>query len=214
MDYEFKLLKQIKCLILITIMLCAGCQPSTDHYNGKSAHYIDPVAKDEVSGVGIDSQDIIFMTDEMIVDILRDSRFLKPEKPPAIVIDAIYFENRGSTRIDKNLITDRLRVELNRAARGKMLFVGREYLGMVLNELELKQTGVIPEEGDAQPRVLKADYRLGGRISTLDSINPKTACFSRYHQILFEMVDLVSGEIVWSGIYSFKKTAQEDIIYR
>ena len=36
----------------------------------------------------------------------------------------------------------------------------------------------------------------------------------RYSQIIFEMVDLETSEIVWSGIYEFGKAAQDDIIYR
>ena len=37
---------------------------------------------------------------------------------------------------------------------------------------------------------------------------------SRYHQVIFEMVDLEYGTIVWSGMYEMRKSAQDDIIYR
>jgi len=86
---------------------------------------------------------------------------------------------------------------------------------MMLDELSLKQSGVM-EEGKREPelKVLGVDYRLGGRISTRDSVDPKTGGFSRYHQIVFELIDLNTGEIVWNGLHNFKKSVQENIIYR
>ena len=61
---------------------------------------------------------------------------------------------------------------------------------------------------------LGGDFRLGGRITTLDAVNTSSGLASRTHQIIYEMVDLENGQIVWSGIYDFKKTARDDIIYR
>jgi hypothetical protein len=55
---------------------------------------------------------------------------------------------------------------------------------------------------------------MGGRITTLDSVDPGSGMKSRYHQITFEMVELETGIIVWSGIYEFKKSSQNDIVYR
>lgn len=192
-----------------------GCATTVERSGGTEAHYVDPSQQSELSGVGIESQDVINMTDQMMRDILATPIFFKSATPPKVIIDAEYFKNEGSTRINKNMITDRLRTELNRAARGKMMFIGREYLNMMLKELQLKQSGIIDEGGTASEfKAYGSDFRLGGRISTLDSVNPKTGSFSRYHQILFEMIDLNTGQIVWSGSYNFKKTAQEDIIYR
>lgn len=206
---------KIIMLFIFAAILFFGCVAGKDNYNGNKAQYIDLGQKTETSGIGIDSHDIIEMTDQMIQDILSNQKFADPAKPPKVVIDAKYFKNESTTRIDKNLITDRLRTELNRIAGGKIIFVGREYLKMMLDELSLKQSGII-EEGKKEPelKVLGVDYRLGGRISTLDSVNPKTGRISRYHQILFELINLNTGKIEWSRLYNFKKTAQEDIIYR
>jgi hypothetical protein len=59
-----------------------------------------------------------------------------------------------------------------------------------------------------------ADFRLGGRISSLDAQSTRTGTVSRFHQITFELVDLEQGSIPWSGIYEFRKEAQDDIVYR
>ena len=58
---------------------------------------------------------------------------------------------------------------------------------------------------------LGADYRLSGKINSLDSRNTKSGLVQRYTQISFEMTDLESGEIVWSGIYEFSRAAADDV---
>ena len=192
-----------------------GCMSAAENASGKNAYYVEPNQKSEISGVGIDSRDIILMTGKMMEDILGASVFFQSKTPPKVIIDAEYFKNEGSTRIDKNLITDKLRTGLNRAAAGKMIFISREHLEMLMKELALKQSGITSDENEkAEPQIYAADYRLGGRISTLDKVNPSEGTFSRYHQILFEMIDLKTGAIVWSNAYDFKKVAQEDVIYR
>ncbi|MDI6688701.1 MAG: hypothetical protein QME06_10835 [Desulfobacterales bacterium] len=209
-----KLIKPGVALFFLAIFF-SGCATAPKHADGTTAHYVDPGQQSQVSGVGIESQDIINMTDKMMRDILATPLFFHPNTPPKVIIDAEYFKNESSTRINKNIITDRLRTGLNQAAHGKMMFIGREYLNMMLKELQLKQLGVIKEgESTSESKAYGGDFRLGGRISTLDSVDPKTGSFARYHQILFEMVDLNTGEIVWSGSYNFKKVGQEDIIYR
>lgn len=202
-------------VFFLFVLFFIGCTPAIEGANGKKAHYVDPDQESEIFGVGIDSSDITIMTSKMMEDILGTPVFFQTETPPKVIIDAEYFKNEGSTRIDKNLITDRLRTGLNRAALGKMVFLGREYLNMMMKELALKQSGITDDEGkETEPQVYAADYRLGGRISTLDKINPTAGTYSRYHQILFEIIDLKTGAIVWSNSYDFKKVAQEDIIYR
>jgi hypothetical protein len=58
-------------------------------------------------------------------------------------VDGEFFHNESAQAINKNLITDRLRIGLNRAARGRMVFVGRHYAGMVQQERDLKRQGVV-----------------------------------------------------------------------
>ena len=96
-----------------------------------------------------------------------------------------------------------------------MTFVGRHFADMVARERELKREGVVDQGTTSLTRAQQGgDYRLGGRITSFDSRSPATGQMSRYNQITFEMVDLETGQIVWSGIYEFLKTAQDDVIYR
>ncbi len=128
---------------------------------------------------------------------------------------APFFANESSQRLNKNAITDRLRVGLNNASRGRMVFVGRQFAGMVAAERDLKRSGTVDvaTTGLTQAQA-GADYRLGGRITSLDSRDAKTGMQQRYTQITFEMVDQERGTIVWSGIYEFQRAAADDVVYR
>jgi hypothetical protein len=198
----------------------AGCATTTATYPvvnapGTAPTYQDPSTRGPVSGVGIEAQDIISMTDRMMRDMLASSVLAGAKTPPRVIIDSEYFRNESSSRLNANSITDRLRVALNRAAQGRMVFVGRQFSDMVARERELKRAGVVDQGTVPLTKAQQGgDYRLGGRITSLDSRSAATGQMSRYNQITFEMVDLETSQIVWSGIYEFLKTAQDDVIYR
>lgn len=210
MAMKFKLM----ILIGVSVIAISGCMPSVPRPDGKPAEYSDPRMSGEIDGIGMESQDIIGMTDKMMRDMLANPRLSSSERPLKVIIDAEYFYNESSTRVDKNMITDRLRVNLNRAAKGRMVFVGRHYSDMVEKERQLKRQGVVSGGRSYSEQTYGADYRLGGRITTVDSVKVTTGMASRFTQIIFEMVDLETAEVVWSGMYDFKKTGQDDVIYR
>lgn len=204
------------CVFLFVVGGVLGCSPATDsRSSGMAASHRDIEDSSHPTGVGIDSSDIVGMTDALMHDILAASFVGKLERPPKVVIDAQYFINESSSRINKNLITDRLRVALNKASQGKIIFVRREGMQLMFHEKMLAQAGITADDGSiASGQLTGADYRLAGRIATLDTIDPRTGVQSRYHQILFEIIDLRSGAIAWTDSYNFKKIGQEDIIYR
>jgi len=206
-------------LVLCMAVFVAACtttyRTSPDNSPGRPATYEDPSASGRVQGIGIESQDIVAMTDKMIRDMLSNATLASLQKPPHVIIDAAYFRNEGSQRINKNTIADRLRVGLNRAASGRMQFVARHAAEMVEHERELKNNGAV-DQGTvpSTPATAGADYRLFGNIKDVNQVDPASGLTSRYVQITFEMIDLDKGFLVWSGIYEFKKSAQDDIIYR
>jgi len=165
--------------------------------------------------MGLESQDIVSMTDRMARDLLAAPQIMNWRTPPRVVMDAEYFHNESSDRINRNLITDRLRVELNRAAGGKLTFLGRHYSDMVEDERNLEQQGVVG--GGTQGATAQAagwDYRLGGRIASLDKVDPQSGQAERYYQITFELVERGSGTIVWSNMYELAKSSVADVVYR
>lgn len=212
----------VKSLLLVSFVIIglfvSGCQSTQTYDNsaGKATVYEDVSSSSQsVQGIGVESQDVVAMTDQMMRDMLQNPILMGATTAPRVIIDSEYMVNESTSRVNKNMLTDRLRVYLNRASRGKMVFVGRHYSNMVEKERELKRSGMVDAGTIRSTQATAgADFRLGGRISSLDSLDTNTQMKSRYHQVIFEMVDLELGTIVWSGIYEFKKTAQDDIIYR
>ncbi len=199
-------------------VLLSGCatSPTLDNTAGRKTMYQDVAAPSAtVAGVGIESQDIASMTDKMVRDILSNPDISGRATPPRIVVDSAYFSNDSSSRINKNMITDRLRIELNRAARGRLVFIAQHYGDMVDKAREAKRSG---QTDGGTIRATKAqgapDYRLGGRITSSDAVSASNGNVSRYHMITFELVELELGSIPWSGIYEFKKEAKDDVLYR
>lgn len=188
----------VAVFIGLTFAACTTVTTGARNEAGRPSVYSDPGTAGPVAGVGIESQDVISMTDQMMRDMLARLPLNGP-KVPQVIVDAEYFRNEGSSRINRNLITDRLRVELNRSAANRIRFVARHLEAMVT--------------GDGG-KPLQPDYRLAGRIATIDGVDGKSGLTSRHHQITFEMVDLADGTVVWSGIYEFRKSAADDVVYR
>lgn len=205
-------------LTLALTSALAACSATTGVNNtaGRKTVYEDVRSSSNVvQGIGIESQDIAGMTDKMMRDMLANQLLAGRNPPPRIIIDSEHFTNESSSRINKNMITDRLRIELTRAAQGRMLFVGREHAKMVEAERGLKRSGTTDGGTIRKTKTTAgADYRLVGRITSSDAVDTRSGTTSRFQQITFEMIDLEYGTVVWGGMYDFKKTAQDDVIYR
>jgi PBP1b-binding outer membrane lipoprotein LpoB len=215
-------MNHITKLLLATVSVAVvgcGSTPNTKTYDnsaGRATVYEDVSSSSTaVQGIGVESQDIVSMTDQMMRDMLQNPTLMNGASAPRVIIDSQYLVNESTSRINKNMMTDRLRINLNRASNGRLVFVGRHYSNMVNKERELKRSGLV-DAGTIRTAqaTAGADFRMGGRITSLDALDSNTQLKSRYHQVTFEMVDLELGTIIWSGIYEFKKTAQDDIIYR
>lgn len=181
---------------------------------GTPTTYQDVGTRGPVSSVGIESQDIVSMTDKMARDMLQVPALANASRPPRVIIDARYFKNESDQPLNKDLIVERLAVELQRAAHGRMAFVGRRYAAAVEHERALKRAGKVDVATTGLTRAAAgADYRLTGEITSLDA-GVSNGMHSSYHEIFFHMIDLETGIVVWSGLYEFKKAGQEDVIYR
>jgi hypothetical protein len=203
-------------LLLLTTAVLGGCVTApTPNANGLATRDIDPSLRGPVAGVGIEGQDYVSMTDQMIRDMLANSALAGRAKPPRVLIESRAFKVGGAQAINRDLITERLRVNLNRAAQGRMAFLNRSNLPDLETERNLKHTGVTDVGTTGLSKApAGADFMLRGVISSQDSRSPRTGLIQRYNQITFEMVDIESYEIVWSGLYEFSRLAADDVVYR
>ncbi len=184
---------------------------------GRATHYRDPGTPSEPRVIGTESQDVVSMADRMVRSMLADPT-LAGAAPngaaPRVIVDSVYFRNQSADRnLDMDMITDRLRVDLSRAADGRMLFVNRHVSDMVEQERELKRGGVV-DGGTLPPARLTAgaDYRLSGRVTDLPNVAPGVR--SNFMQFVFEMTDLETGMLVWADKYDFEKVGLDDLRYR
>ncbi len=202
--------------LIASSLLMSGCVSTVNNTRGSASVYTDTQAiAPGTAGIGIDSADIIAATDMMLRDMLANPTLAGQSRAPRVIVDSAYFVNESTTRINLNNITDRLRVNLNRASNGRMVFVGRQNVAMVEAERELKRSGVVDGGTIRKTQATAgADYRLAGRITSMDAVGTRSGVSSRFTQMTFEMIDLELGTIVWSGLYDFKKAGADDVLYR
>lgn len=204
------------CWGLLLSLLACGCATTTHVDNGPShsgGHYVDPAAPSQINTANIESYDIRGACQSMMGKMLANNLLSSDQRPPHVILDAKYFSNQSSSRINTNLLVDLLRSELFQASQGRMIFVGREYANMVEHERNLQADGVVGSGTTPQAALtLGADYRLGGRIT--DLAQGDAARLEKYTQITFEMIDLKTGQIVLSETYAFKKAQFYGTAYR
>lgn len=201
--------------LLICLMLGLGAANALADDTGMAAKYQDPTSGGQVMGVGLESQDIVTVSDTMVRDILADAGVMKMERAPRIIMDGEYFKNETAQRINKNLIVDRLRIALQRASKGRLVFVSRESAAMVAAEREAKRDGVVDTGTTGLTKAQAGgDFRLVGRISAQDLRSASTGTVERYTQLSFELIDLESGISLWANQYEVKKAGRDDAIYR
>jgi len=218
----FNLSRRTKLLPLLLASVClTACvtNPMIQNSAGVTSVDVDPSRKGPVSGVGIEGQDIVSMTDKMLRDMLANPRLAglmaKLPGPPIIAMDGDDFENRSSQVIDRNQIANRLRISLNNAANGRMEFVNRQKSARIEQARAQKRAGTTSVGTTGLTRAVEGeDWFMGGQITTSDARSTKTGMTQRYTQISFEMTDAESGRIVWSGLYEFTRAAADDVIYR
>lgn len=208
-----------RLLFLFTILLLSSCstdsRTTVDNTAAQPTIYEDVDNPGKGQGIGVESQDIVGMTDEMMREILSLPILAGRKVAPYVIIDDKYFSNESSTIMNKRLITERLMINLNRASQGRMIFVERAAADMVELERDLKRSGVVTGGTMGQTRkTAGADFRLTGKVMSQDSVNTGNGYKSRYNMITFKMVDLETGIAVWTGMYEFKKSSTEDVIYR
>jgi len=164
-----------------------------------------------VAGTGIESQDLVNVTDDMARKLLAVPQIVNTVGVPCIVLDPV--KNETSFPINKDIFLKRIEGELISKANGRIMFLARDRMEALEKEKNLKLSGQVTASAD--PRVVEfkgADFFLTG---TLQGISTRTgAGRSDYILYSFELIDARTSGIIWSGQAEIKKQGQEDAVYR
>ncbi len=190
----------------------AGCaSEGVQNPNGVPVTEMKPDERGFVAGTGVESQDLVAVTDKMSRSILAIPEIMNAKATPRIVLEPVV--NNTRFPIDKDIFISRIRIQLNQKSAGKVRFLDREMMKTLENERALKQSGQVTASSD--PNVVEfrgADFFLTGK---LEGITTKTSAgTSDYILYSFRLTDARTSEIVWEDSSEIKKQGLEDAAYR
>ncbi len=199
-------------LPITTAALVAGCASSgVKNPSGVPVTRMNADEQGFVAGTGIESQDLVAVTDKMARSILGIPQIANAAAPPIIVLDPVNNETRFP--INKDLFLSRIRGELVKKSGGKVTFLARERMAALEKERNLKREGGVTSSSDPTVQEFKgADYFLTGELKGLST---RTAAgTSDYILYDFHLIDARTSAIVWEDNAEIKKQGLEDAAYR
>lgn len=202
----------IAAAALGAVFLLSGC--ASEGVKNPSGVPVTEMKADErgfVAGTGVESQDLVSVTDKMARSILGIPEIAHAQVTPRVVLDPVVNETRFP--INKDIFLTRIRTQLNEKAAGKVRFLDREMMRTLERERELKRTGQVT--ASANPNVVEfrgADYFLTGKLQGLTTRT--SAGTSDYILYSFRLTDARTSEIVWESSAEIKKQGLEDAAYR
>lgn len=200
------------CGMLAVATFLTGCASSG--VKNPSGVQVTEMKADErgfVAGTGIESQDLVAVTDKMARSILSIPQITNARGTPRIVLDPVQNETRFP--INKDIFLTRIRTQLNSKSMGRVLFLARDRMATLERERELKQTGQVTSSSD--PNVVEfkgADFFLTGKLQGLTTRT--TAGRSDYVLYSFQLIDPRTSDIIWEDAAEIKKQGLEDAAYR
>src|SRR3954452_17320560 len=97
---------------IATAALMTGCASTgVKNPSGVPVTEMKPDERGFVAGTGVESQDLVAVTDKMARSILAVPQIARAQATPRIVIDPVKNDTRFP--INKDISTDRIRIQLN-----------------------------------------------------------------------------------------------------
>jgi penicillin-binding protein activator len=199
-------------LPLTTAALLAGCASSgVKNPSGVPVTRLNADEQGFVAGTGVESQDLVAVTDKMSRNILGLPQIANATTAPIIVLDPV--ENKTRFPINKDIFLTRIRGDLIKKSGGKVTFLARERMVALEKERNLKREGAVTASSDPAKQEFKgADYFLTG---SLEGLSTRTAAgTSDYILYAFQLIDARTSAIVWEDNAEIKKQGLEDAAYR
>jgi penicillin-binding protein activator len=195
----------------LSVTFLAGCASGVKNPSGVPVTEMSADERGFVAGTGIESQDLVAVTDKMARSILGIPEITQATVTPRVVLEPVTNETRFP--INKDIFLTRIRTQLNEKAAGKVRFLARENMKALEREQQLKQDGLVTSSQD--PNVVRfkgADYFLTGKLQGMSART--SAGLSDYILYSFQLIDASTSEIVWESSAEIKKQGLEDAAYR
>src|SRR6266568_9315956 len=152
---------------LILTGFVSGCASTgVKNPSGVPVTQMRPDEQGFVAGTGVESQDLVAVTDKMARSILTIKQIANAQGTPRIVLDPVINETRFP--INKDIFLSRIQAQLASKAQGKVLFLARERMATLEHERQLKQSGQVTASAD--PNVVEfkgADFFLTGKLQSM-----------------------------------------------
>jgi PBP1b-binding outer membrane lipoprotein LpoB len=199
-------------MVTATAGWLAGCASSgVKNPSGVPVTEMRPDERGFVAGTGVESQDLVSVTDKMARGILGIPQIAGAQGVPRVVLDPVKNETRFP--INKDIFLTRIRAQLNEKAAGKVLFLARDRMDALQHERDLKLSGQVTSTSD--PKIVEfkgADFFLTG---SLQGLTTKTSAgTSDYILYAFQLIDARTSDIIWESSAEIKKQGLEDAAYR
>ena len=194
------------------VALLAGCaNQGVSNPSGVPVTEMRPDERGFVAGTGVESQDLVTVTDKMARSILSIPQIVSANGTPRIVLDPVVNETRFP--INKDIFLTRIRTQLNSKAAGRVMFLARDRMAALEREQQLKQSGAVTSSSD--PNVVEfkgADYFLTGKLQGLSTRTSQGV--SDYILYSFQLINARTSDIIWEDSAEIKKQGLEDAAYR
>jgi len=195
--------------VAVLLALAAGCASSgVKNPSGIGVTEMTADEKGFVTGTGIESQDLVAVTDKMARGILGVPQIKNAATPPVVLLDPVVNDTRFP--MNKDMFLTRIRVLLNSKSSGKVTFVARDRMAALERERDLKQSGQV--SGSPVTEFKGGDFFLTGNLQGISSRNSRGT--SDYVLYTFQLIDARTSAIVWEDFSEIKKQGLEDAAYR
>ena len=179
--------------------LIAGCASGVQNPSGVPVTRLNADEQGFVAGTGVESQDLVAVTDKMARSILAIPEIQKAQGLPRVVLLPV--ENQTRFAFNKDIFLDRIRVQLNSKAQGKVRFLARDRMEALEKEREMKRAGQLTSSSDPVVQEFKgADFFLTGKLSGMTT--KARAGTSDYILYTFQLIDPRTSDIISAAMPS------------
>jgi len=203
----------IKSLSVVIISVTvAGCAShGVKNPSGVGVTQMRPDERGFVAGTGIESQDIVEVTDKMARGILGVPEIVNARGIPRVVMLPVKNDTRFA--FNKDIFLEEIKTRLNENSNGKVRFLARDRMVELERERALKQSGQVTSSTDPNLVQFKgADFMLTGKL--VGQTTRTSAGTSDYVLYSFELIDPNTSDVIWNGSHRIKKQGLEDASYR